>query len=304
MCIRDKFQLRKFGAIDIGSNAIRLLISSVYQEEEKLFYKKVALIRLPIRLGQEAFLNKKISRTICERFLHGMQAYGHLLKVHNVESYRACATSAMRDAKNGKALAEQARELAGIEIEIIPGKEEAQIIHEAHFKEKINPDVNYIYVDVGGGSTEITLLKKGEVADSRSFKIGTLRVLNNIVKEGEWERMEEWIKSTCEEIENPEMIGSGGNITKLYKLTQSAYPTPMSLDTLNQIGNKLSTLTTEERIKNYKLNEDRADVIVPAFTIYSRAMEWSESSTIHVPKIGLSDGIIQEQATRYFAENQ
>jgi len=292
-------KLKKFGAIDIGSNAMRLLISQVRETEEEIFYKKVGLVRLPIRLGQEAFLKKEISEETIERFINGMKAYQYLLKVHEVESFRACATSAMREAKNGESVVDQILEETGIPIEIIDGKHEAELIFNGHFKDRLEPESNYIYVDVGGGSTEITILSDEKIVDAKSFKVGTIRLLNDLVSEAEWKRMKSWVKRKTKELDHVEMIGSGGNINKLYKLTDKSYPRPLLYHELKALKSDLSGLTYEQRISKYNLNPDRADVIVLAAEIYYSVMKWSDASILHVPKIGLTDGIVTQLYSDY-----
>ena len=294
-------KLKKFGAIDIGSNAMRLLISQVREVNDEVVYKKVALIRLPIRLGQEAFLGKQISSETTERFINGMQAYQYLLKVHGVEKYRACATSAMREAKNGQKLVKRVLEETKIPIEIIDGKHEAELIFNGHFKDRLEPESNYIYVDVGGGSTEITILADEKIIAAESFKIGTIRLLNDLVSESEWKRMKSWVKEKTKSLDHVEMIGSGGNINKLYKLTDKAYPRPLLYHELKSLKNELSNLSYEDRMNKYNLNPDRADVIVLAAEIYFSIMKWSDASILHVPKIGLTDGIVTQLFQEYKA---
>lgn len=283
---------RRYAAIDIGSNAMRLLICGVFRKKKKQRVKKVALVRLPVRLGVEAFLEGEISLPTQDRFLDGMKAYRHIMKVHGISDFRACATSAMRDASNGRELAQKVRDITGIEIDIIDGKTEADYIFNGHFQNKLDPDCNYVYVDVGGGSTEITILSDREVVTSESFGIGTLRLLNNTVNEGDWKNLKNWIKEKTAELDHVEMIGSGGNINKIYKLSKKKYPRPMLYNEFKKMRSKLSKYTVEERMSRFSLNPDRADVIVHASDIYYKAMKWSDCSILHVPKIGLSDGII------------
>lgn len=285
-------EYRNYGAIDIGSNAMRLLICRVMEDGNDVRFKKVSLVRLPIRLGADSFTDGKISEETRERFLDGMKAFHYLMKVHKVVAYRACATSAMREALNGEEIAKQILEEANIDIEIITGKLEAQMIYEAHFKNKLDVDSNYIYVDVGGGSTELTMLSKGEVVASKSFKIGTIRLLNDIVEGDVWGEMKQWIRESTAGLDHVEMIGSGGNITKLYKLLDKEYPRPMLYHELKNLRSTLCKMSYEQRIKHFNLNPDRADVIIPASEIYYSAMKWADASICHVPKIGLSDGIV------------
>ena len=277
---------------------MRLLISNVISDGNSVDYKKVALVRLPIRLGQEAFTQKKFSKETIHRFVDGMLAYKYLMKSHQVEGYRACATSAMRESANGKEVAKLIKEKSGIKIDIIEGKEEARIIHSAHFKDKLDPAKNFIYIDVGGGSTEITLFSKGKVVDTHSFNIGTIRLLNDMVSKDEWNSLKKWIKHQTLDIENLETIGSGGNINKIYKLSKVSYPKPLKHGELVQIHNLISDMSIDDRIKSLKLNPDRADVIIPASTIFVNSMKWAKSKTIHVPKIGLADGLIMDLANK------
>jgi exopolyphosphatase/guanosine-5'-triphosphate,3'-diphosphate pyrophosphatase len=227
-----------------------------------------------------------------------MMAYKYLMKSHQIQGYRACATSAMRESKNGREVAKLIKEKTGIKIDIIEGKEEARIIHTAHFKDKLDPSKNFIYIDVGGGSTEITLFSKGKVIDTQSFNIGTIRLLNNMVSKEEWNNLKKWIKHQTIDIDDLETIGSGGNINKLYKLSKVSYPKPLKHGELVQIHNLISDMSIDERIKSLKLNPDRADVIIPASTIFVNVMKWAKSKTIHVPKIGLADGLIMDLAER------
>ena len=281
---------------------MRLLISQVLEDTDGISFKKVSLIRLPIRLGQEAFTDKKITEETYTRFIQGMLAYKYLLEVHDVVAFKACATSAMREAKNGKKIVDEIKEKTNINIEIIDGKEEAEYIFNGHFHDQLDSDSNYIYVDVGGGSTEVTILSNGMIKASKSFKIGSIRLLNEMVTDTDWAKMKSWIKSQTKTLDHVEMIGSGGNINKLYKLAGKSSPRPMLYHELKQIKMELESLSYEQRMKKYKLNPDRADVIVLAGDIYFSAMKWSDASIIHVPKIGLTDGIIMDLYKKQVAE--
>ncbi len=273
---------------------MRLLVCNVIEEDEIPTFKKVALVRLPIRLGQDVFIDHEISEANKQRFIDGMKAYKYLMNVHQVEGYKACATSAMRESENGVEIANLIKEKTGISIDIIDGEEEARIIQSAHFKDKLSPKKNYIYIDVGGGSTEITLFSNGRVVDSKSFKIGTIRLLNDMVNEKVWDDLKHWVKEKTINLPELETIGSGGNINKIYKLSKKSYPKPLKYGELKQIHNLLSEMTVDERIKSLKLNTDRADVIVPASSIFVSTMKWAESKVLHVPKIGLADGLVME----------
>jgi exopolyphosphatase/guanosine-5'-triphosphate,3'-diphosphate pyrophosphatase len=289
-----KFKSAKYGAIDIGSNAIRLLITTVntFGNEEPM-YKKTSLVRVPIRLGQDVFTTGKISAKNISRMLDSMQSYHLLMGVHGVKTYKAYATSAMREAKNGAAVAQEILEKTGINIEIINGSHEAAIIAMTDLHSIIDENKVYLYVDVGGGSTEFTLFAHGKEIASRSFKIGTVRLLNDMVNKELWDEAEAWIKKVCEFYDRIELIGSGGNINNIFKTSGKAQGKPLSYFYLSSYYDELQTYNYEERVYKLGLNQDRADVIIPACRIYLRAMKWSRAKNIYVPKIGLTDGIIK-----------
>ncbi|WP_299439482.1 exopolyphosphatase [uncultured Aquimarina sp.] len=286
--------IEKYGAIDIGSNAVRLLISSVHEEEGKTTrFKKTSLVRVPIRLGADVFLTNRISDTNITRMIDAMQAYQLLMKTHKVIRYKACATSAMREAENGKEVANLIKEKTGIQIDIIDGTNEAAIIAMTDLHDLINSDATYLYVDVGGGSTEFTLYHNGQTIASRSFKLGTVRLLNNVVSDSMWNEVEEWIKTTTKGYSRLSLIGSGGNINNIFKNSGKSNGKPLSFLYLSSYYDLLNSMSYEERIWELNLNQDRADVILPATRIYLSAMKWSGAREIFVPKIGLSDGIIK-----------
>ncbi|MGS2739493.1 Ppx/GppA phosphatase family protein [Sinomicrobium sp. M5D2P17] len=287
-------RIRKFAAIDIGSNAIRLLINNVIEETGKEpQFKKSSLVRVPVRLGQDSFTVGEISRVNAIRMVDAMKAFKLLMKVHNVEKYMACATSAMREANNGNELAAEIEKKSGIRIEIIDGKKEAAIIASTDLHQLIDTEKSYLYVDVGGGSTEFTIFKNGKIATSRSFKIGTVRLLNQMVEEGVWKEIEKWIKKSTKNLKSLSLIGSGGNINKLYKMSGRKPGEPLSYIWLNAQYQFLQSISYEDRISELGLNPDRADVIIPATRIFLSATKWSGAKKIHVPKIGLSDGIVK-----------
>lgn len=287
-------QIKKYAAIDIGSNAMRLLITNIVEQKDKeTQFNKSALIRVPIRLGQDAFTVGEISEENIERMVDAMKAFKLLMKVYKVEKYMACATSAMREAYNGKEVVEIIKKKADIKIDIIDGKKEAAIIASSDLHQFIKTNENYLYVDVGGGSTEFSLFSNGKMVVSKSFKNGTVRLLNNMVNDIVWQEIEKWIKINTEGIENIILIGSGGNINKTFKLSGKAQEKPLSYKYLKSQFDYLNALTYEQRIAELGLNTDRADVIIPALTIYLRAMRWSGAKNIYVPKIGLSDGIVK-----------
>ncbi len=289
-----RFKSTKYGAIDIGSNAIRLLVATcnVFGDEEPLF-KKTSLIRVPIRLGQDVFTTGKIGTRNISRMVDSMQSYQLLMNVHGVKSYKAYATSAMREAKNGVAVAKEILDKTGIDIEIIDGTHEAAIIALTDLHAFIDENKVYLYVDVGGGSTEFTLFAHGREVASRSFKIGTVRLLNDMVKKELWDEAEAWIKEVSKSYDRIELIGSGGNINNIFKTSGKVYGKPLSYFYLSSYYDELQTYNYEERVYKLGLNQDRADVIIPACRIYLRSMKWSRAKNIYVPKIGLTDGIIK-----------
>jgi len=287
-------KIHKYAAIDIGSNAVRLLISNIIEEEgKKSRFKKSSLVRVPIRLGADVFLRGKISKENTQRMLDTMQAFKLLMKSHKVQKYKACATSAMREATNGELVARSILEQTGIKIDIIGGEEEAAIIAATDLHRFIDKNKTYLYVDVGGGSTEFTVIYNGSKIVSRSFKIGTVRLLNDIVKKETWNDLEFWIKNNTKIYDKIEVIGSGGNINKIFKISGKAAGKPLTYFYLTSYYNMLQTYSYEERISELDLNQDRADVIIPATRIYLSAMKWSRAKDIYVPKIGLADGIIK-----------
>lgn len=289
-------EIKKYGAIDIGSNAIRLLISNVIiSEDQEPKFKKSSLVRVPIRLGQDSFVEGKISSENINRIIDAMNAFKLIMNVHKVERYKACATSAMRNASNSKEVIEQIENKSGISIDIIDGKKEAEIIAFTDLSEIIDDKNNYLYVDVGGGSTEFTLFSKGEIKTSKSFKMGTVRLLNNkkSVNKKIFAEVESWIRENTKNIKKISLIGSGGNINKLFKISGRTEGHPISFIYLNAQYQFLKKLTYEQRITELGMNPDRADVIIPATKIFLSAMKWSNAKRIYVPKIGLSDGIVK-----------
>jgi len=289
-------KIKKYGAIDIGSNAVRLLIANVVEEKDKeTSFKKSSLVRVPIRLGADAFVAGEISKKNIHRMVEAMKAFKLLMNVHGVEKYKGCATSAMREAKNGEEVVATILKEAGIAIEIINGKKEAAIISSTDLKELINSDDTYLYVDVGGGSTEFTLFSKGEIVNSKSFKIGTVRLINNSKETNTkiFKKVEEWIKKNTKGYKRISLIGSGGNINKLFKMSGREAGKPISYIYMNAQYHFLKEMSYKDRISELSLNPDRADVIVPATKIYLSAMKWSGARKIYVPKIGLADGIIK-----------
>ncbi len=286
--------IKKYAAIDVGSNAIRLLIANIVEQKGKSTqFSKNSLVRVPIRLGQEAFTVGEISEENIDRMVDAIKAYSLLMKVHKVEKYMACATSAMREAFNGNEIVAHIKKKTGVKIHIIDGKKEAKIIASTDLHHFIKTDQTYLYVDVGGGSTEFTLFSQGAIVASKSFKAGTVRFLNKMVTESVWVEIEKWIKKVTQNYKNVILIGSGGNINKLFKMSGKNQSKPLTYNYVQAQYKALKQMTYEERVTNLELNADRADVILPATQIYMNAMKWSAAKQIYVPKIGLSDGIIK-----------
>ncbi len=290
-------EIKKYGAIDIGSNAIRLLISNVIISKDKEpKFKKSSLVRVPIRLGAEVFVAQgMISEDSIQRLVDALNAFKLLMKTHHVERFKACATSAMREARNGEEVVQQIFQKTGVQIDIIGGKEEAAIISSTDLNELIEGDNSYLYVDVGGGSTEFTLFSEGKIVNSKSFKMGTVRLINNkkSVNKEIFADVEKWIKKNTKDLKRISLIGSGGNINKLFKMSGRTEGKPISYIYLSAQYQFLKRMSFEERISELSLNPDRADVIIPATKIYLSAMKWSNARKIYVPKIGLVDGIIK-----------
>ncbi len=292
-------KVRKFAAIDIGSNAIRLLTHNIIEEKNKeTQFRKSALVRVPVRLGEDSFTVGEISDRNADRIVDTMKAFKLLMRVAGVENYMACATSAMREANNGLEIINRVKNEADIVIELIDGKREAAIIASTDLKQLMQKEKSYLYIDVGGGSTEFTLFTQGKIQISKSFKLGTVRLINNMVGEGTWLKLQDWIKQHVKNIPDISIIGSGGNINKLHKISGRKEGEALSFLWLKGQYGFLESLSYEERISELGLNPDRADVIIPATKIFLSAAKWSGAKKIHVPKIGLSDGIIK---TLYYA---
>ncbi|RZJ33514.1 MAG: exopolyphosphatase [Flavobacterium sp.] len=286
--------IHKYAAIDIGSNAMRLLVSNVIEEPGKeTQFSKSSLVRVPIRLGQDSFTVGAISEENMLRMIDAMKAYQLLMKVHKVEKYMACATSAMREAANSAEVISRIRNESGVDIEIIDGKKEAAIIASTDLHHLLKTEQTYLYVDVGGGSTEFSLFSNSAIVASRSFKIGTVRLLNDMVDGTVWPEIETWIKEVTFGYDHISLIGSGGNINKIFKMSGNLQEAPLSYIYLNGQYAALNAMSYEQRVYELGLNPDRADVIIPALRLYLNAMKWSGAKQIYVPKIGLSDGIVK-----------
>jgi exopolyphosphatase / guanosine-5'-triphosphate,3'-diphosphate pyrophosphatase len=285
----------RLAAIDIGSNAARLLISDVLKNDQgKAQFQKLILVRVPLRLGFDVFDKQKISDEREDMIIKTISSYKLLIDVYGVEHMKACATSAMRDAINGKEIIDKVKQETGIEIEIISGDAEASLIYENHVAENMDKEHSYLYIDVGGGSTELTFFADGKLIFKRSFNIGTIRLLKKQVDDFMWDEMRDFIKRETKGHEGDMVaIGSGGNINKVFSLSKRKEGKPLHIDLLKDYYRELSSFSVKDRIRIYNMREDRADVIVPALLIYINVMKWSNIDQIYVPKIGLADGLIQ-----------
>lgn len=290
----------RYAAIDIGSNAVRLLIADIIENNGSISFKKNTLIRVPLRLGDDAFLNQHISDKKAVYLIKSMQAFRNLMDVYKVQDYMAFATSAMREAKNGQEVVFRVKEEAQIDLEIIQGQKEAKIIYASHAEQTIDKSKNYLYIDVGGGSTELSLFSEGELYASRSFNIGTIRMLDNQDKEETWNEMHDFIRENTKTFKGISGIGTGGNINKLYKLSEEKNDVPMSFNKLKTLYNYLNSFSLKDRINVLGLNQDRADVIIPACEIYITVMKWAGIKNIYVPSVGMVDGIIQTLIEKNF----
>lgn len=282
-----------FAAIDIGSNAIRLLINNIEEGRATTDFKKVAYLRVPIRLGDDVFTKGRISEDKKYRLIHAMQGFSHIMKAYGVMDYRACATSAMRDAENGKDIVKSICSESGISIDIISGREEAEMIYEAGALDQLmDKKQNYLYVDVGGGSTEVVVYSNQQKVTSNSFQLGTVRMLVDAVQEKEEKRFKAWLKEIYEAHGSLSIIASGGNINKIHKVLDKRDREPLNYGELKDLYNTLREMSYDERVQVFKLNTYRADVIVPALKIFLMISKICKVNQIYVPKIGLADGII------------
>ena len=285
--------MMRIAAIDIGSNAARLLINEVTEPKKgKPEFMKLNLLRIPLRLGIDVFTSGKIGAEREEMVISSMKVFSDLMKIYKVEHYRACATSAMRDAKNGAEIIQAVKQTSGIDIQIISGDEEATLIYENHVAEGLDKDSAYLYIDVGGGSTELTFYENGEMKYERSFNIGTIRLLNHLVTDEHWKEMKEEIRKNINSKKPVVAIGSGGNINKIFSMSKTKDGKPMSAAYLKKYYKEMNGLTVAERMSRYAIREDRADVLVPALEIFNNVMTWSDIDKIFVPKISVADGLI------------
>ena len=287
----------RLAAIDIGSNAARLLISDATDAENgTVQFQKINLVRVPLRLGFDVFERKEISAEKETMLMNTMRAYRHLLDAYDVpmKHLKAAATSAMRDARNASEIIKKVNKKTGIDIEIISGEAEANLIYENHVAENMDKNHAYLYIDVGGGSTELTFFAEGKLVFKRSFNIGTIRLIKDQVTEAMWDEMKEYIKKETRGFGNDVVaIGSGGNINKIFSISKRKEGKPLHMDLLKDYYKEFNSFSVPERMRIYHLREDRADVLVPALSIYINTMRWANCEEIYVPKIGLADGLIQ-----------
>lgn len=290
-----------YAAIDIGSNAVRLLIKSVNDRAYDELFTKVLLLRVPLRLGEDAFATGEISEKKAKNLLRLIKAFRQLMKIYDVVDYRACATSAMRDAKNSKKITENIYKKTGVRIEVIDGQEEARIVYDNHIENLLSREKNYIYVDVGGGSTEISFITGGELKSSKSYNVGTVRMLKNSVKEDDYNALRQDIEAIAKDYPDLIMIGSGGNINKLFRLAddKDKKSAMLPVESLRKLNDSLRQYAPEERRKVFGLKPDRAEVIVPAAEIFLEVARCGQSKKIWVPTIGLADGIIDSLYTNH-----
>ncbi len=287
--------IEKYAAVDIGSNAIRLLIATVIEKEGfPTQFKKTSLVRLPIRLGADVFLKGNVSPGNYQRLLDAMHAYSLIIKTHKVVAFRACATSAMREAKNGKEIVSKLKAATGIDIQIIDGNDEAAIIASTDLKQLISDNKVFLYVDVGGGSTEFTVFANGQNIASHSFKLGTVRIINGMVDDAMWEQAQQWVTQHTKAYSKINVIGSGGNINSIYRFSEKKVGQPLSYLFMSNFYEKVKQYDYNQRVFELKMNPDRADVIIPATRIYLSAMKWAKAKNMYVPKIGLADGIVKQ----------
>lgn len=290
----------KFAAIDIGSNAIRLLITEIIEDDKSVKYKKRLFVRVPLRLGEDAFTSHVITEEKSYQLVKAVQSFKNLIELFKVSDFKACATSAIRESFNGKDVVDKIFAHTGIYVDIIDGKKEAEIIYTNHVAETLNPNDDYLYIDVGGGSTELTLFARGKIIFSNSFPVGAVRMLMNRVSEDTWDDFKKFVKDNCRDVKHLVAIGTGGNINKLYKMAGGKKT--ITSQELKDLYQKLSDCTFDERIQHFGLNEDRADVIVPAAKIYNSVMKWAQIDEMYVPKLGLADGIIHLLYEKHLAQ--
>lgn len=293
----------KFAAIDVGSNAVRLLLKQVIEDGSPPIFKKDSLIRMPIRLGEDAFANQQISDEKANKLIRSMIGFKYLLEAYDPKDYMACATSALREAKNGAEIVSEIKKVCNIDLQTIDGAREAEIIYNNHAEELLDRNGSYLYIDVGGGSTEITLFSQNHIADSKSFNIGTIRILQGQITKDNWIEMKDWLKQRAGQYPGLTAIGSGGNINKIFRFARLKESRPLTYKKIRQIQKYIAGFSITDRVRILRLRPDRADVIIPAGEIYSSVMKWAKCKKMYVPQIGLSDGIIHMLYDRFKKAN-
>lgn len=290
----------KFAAVDIGTNAVRLLLMGVFNGQEDPFFKRISLIRMPLRLGEDVFTKGHITEPMIQKLVKTMAGFRDLIQAWDPVDFRGCATSAMRESANGPAICERIKKEAGLDIEIITGKQEAAFLFANKNAEILTAVKTFLFVDVGGGSTEITLFSKGKAVASESFNIGTIRVLKDMVSQAAWNDMKAWVIRNAGSFEGITAIGTGGNINKLSKLANVKKGNDVSFKKLKKARARLKEYSFDERVTKVGLRPDRADVIIPASQIYLSIMRWGGIDTIHVPVVGLADGLVRTMYDKHF----
>lgn len=282
----------KFAAIDVGSNAIRLLFAQVFDMKEGPFFKKDSLFRVPIRLGHDSFVKRKISDEKADSLIKTMMAFKYLIEAYAPLDYMAIATAAMREAENSHEIVNAIKDETGIDLQVIEGEREAEIIYSNHVAEQLDSSGNYLYIDVGGGSTELTLISGSVIVDSGSFKLGTVRLIEEQVPKREWQRMKTWIKESTADYPSIRGIGTGGNINKILKMSTISESAFLSYKSIKKVSDLVNSYSYEDRISKLNLRPDRADVIIPATKIFLKTLKWADINELYVPSIGLADGIV------------
>ena len=286
--------MKKIAAIDIGSNAVRMLICYIIPSGKKYIFQKNSYLRLPIRLGEDSFKDGIISKSKIHKLSDAILSFKYIMNVHDVEYYQIYATSALRESKNSKEVILEIKKTTGLKINLISGLKEAKIISKGNSLEKLQFNRSFLYVDVGGGSTEYSILRRGEEKNSKSFKIGTVRLLNNLVDDKLFIDIKYWLDTYLDDQDKIKLFATGGNINKIQSMTGSKIGKPISYLSLKDLYNNLTKYNYQERMVKFGLNPDRADVIIPALKIFITTMESVGSNKLFVPKVGLVDGMINE----------
>ena len=288
----------KYAAIDIGTNAARLLVGEVMSKDQSFFIKKISYTRIPLRLGEDVFESGKVSKNKIDDFLKTMKAFKLISEIFDVQEVRAVSTSAMREATNADKIIDSIKEETGIKLEIISGDEEASLIFSNFFAMELDLSVPFVVIDVGGGSTELSVFENGEKIASKSFNVGTLRILKGKSDESVWENIHDWILKYVDLSSEHRIFGTGGNINKAHKMLGYSFDEPIGIVEMKELRDKLASLTIDERIDQFQMKPDRADVIVPALDIFSYILNEIGANSLMVPKVGLADGMIYEMYHR------